>query len=127
MNKIKFVVLDVNEGFKIIELNEIDWATLCSYLHEGYLDYEHPTNLEGIWILEDDAYEYIKSEKDIEKYSNKYSTPFSNYNLDTIGNCVLFKPGKTFNAEGNFDDIISLTEEDIERIEEKVNEIKSYR
>lgn len=56
MDKIKFAVLDVVEGLKIVETDSIKWTTLCFYLHEGYLNYEHPTNLEGIWMLEDDSY-----------------------------------------------------------------------
>ena len=128
MNKIKFAVLDVDEGLKLVETNNINWLTLCSYLHDGYLEWEHPTNIDGIWMLEDNAFEYAESDDDIHlKYLNKYSLPFFDNLSGTIGNCILFRPGEMFGYEGDFDDIISLTEEDVRKIEGKVNEVKANR
>ena len=128
MNKIKFAVLDVNEGLKVIEANRVNWTTLCSYLHEDYLDYEHPTNISGVWMLEDDGYEYVEDNEDTyNKYLNKYSFPFFDNLSGAIGNCILFRPGKMFGYDGDFDDIESLTEEDIEKIEGKVNAIKANK
>lgn len=128
MNKIKFAVLDMIEGLKIIEADNINWVTLCSYLHEDYLDYEHPTNLEDVWMLEDNAYEYVEDDENAYcKYLNKYSTPFFDNLSSTIGNCVLFRPNKKFGYKGNFNNIESLTEKDIEKIREKINEIESNR
>ena len=127
VNKIKFAVLDIKEGLKIIEVEGVKYSTLCSYLHEDYLDHEHPTNIKGVWMIEDDAFEYAQKDQNINQdYVNNYSLPFFKDMSGTMGTCVLFRPGKTFGKEGNFDDIVSLTEKDIKTIEVKVNEVKHF-
>lgn len=125
MNKIKFAVLDIKEGLKIIEVEGVKYSTLCSYLHEDYLDHEHPTTIKGVWMIEDDAFEYAQNGQDLNHdYINNYSLPFFKNMAGTVGNCVLFRPGKSFGKDGDFDDIISLTKKDLMTIEERVNEVK---
>lgn len=125
LNKIKFAVLDIKEGLRVIEANVINWLTLCSYLHEDYLAYEHPTTIDGIWMLEDDAFEYACSGQGLNhNFVNTYSIPFSRGKPGAIGSCVLFRPGERFGEDGNFNDIISLTEQDLTTIKERVDEIK---
>lgn len=112
-----FVVLKVNGTIEYKDIDNPDYNTLLNHLHPDSFGYEHPTDIENIWMLEDDAFEYV-NEENRERNINKLGGKFITREAPIYGDCVLFRPGKNF-SNGSFEDIEPFTNEDINKINSK--------